>query len=46
MGVYYDFSVDYYAIAFDHVLDIHIYLMKKNNIIKCLGILKGVFMQD
>ena len=29
----YDFSVDYDAIAFDNVLNIHKYLMKKNNMI-------------
>ena len=29
----YDFSVDYDAIAVDEILDIHKYLMKKNNII-------------
>ena len=28
----YDFSVDYDAIAVDDILDIHNYLMKKNNI--------------
>ena len=30
----YDFSVDYDAIAFDDILDIDKYLMKKNNIIR------------
>ena len=29
----YNFSVDYRATAVDHILDIHKYLMKKNNII-------------
>ena len=29
-----DFSVDYDAIAVDDILDIHKYLMKKNEIIK------------
>ena len=29
----YDFSVDYWAIANDKILDIHNYLMKKNNIV-------------
>ena len=29
----YDFCVDYWAIANDKILDIHKYLMKKNNII-------------
>ena len=46
-GYVYDFSVDYDAIAVDNILDIHNYLMKKNDsIIKCLGLLKSVFLQD
>ena len=28
----YDFGVDYDAITFDNILDIHNYLMKKNDI--------------
>ena len=32
-GNVYDFSVDYSAITNDEILDIHKYLMKKNNII-------------
>ena len=32
-GYVYDFSVDYDAIVVDDILDIHKYLMKKNNII-------------
>ena len=35
-GVYgnvYDFSIDYSAITNDEILDIHKYLMKKNNIV-------------
>ena len=32
-GYIYDFSVNYDAIAVDDTLDIHKYLMKKNNII-------------
>ena len=32
-GYIYDFSVDYWAIANDKILDIHKYLMEKNNII-------------
>ena len=32
-GFIYDFSVDYYYIAVDDILDIHKYLMKKNYII-------------
>ena len=31
-GNVYDFSVDYSAITNDEILDIHIYLMKNNNI--------------
>ena len=30
-GNFYDFSVDYSAITNDEILDIHNYLMKKNN---------------
>ena len=33
-GYVYDFSVDYDAIAVDHILDIHKYLMKRNDNIK------------
>ena len=41
------FSVDYDAIAVDDILDIHKYLLKKNNVIlKCLGLLKKRFLQD
>ena len=32
-GYVYDFSVDYDAIAVDCILDLHKYLMKKNNIV-------------
>ena len=32
-GNIYDFSVDYNAITNDEILDIHKYLMKKNNVI-------------
>ena len=32
-GYFYDFSVDYDAIAVDDTLDIHNYLMKKNDIV-------------
>ena len=31
-GYKYDFSVDYDAIAVDDILDIHKYLMEKNNL--------------
>ena len=33
-GYIYDFSVDFGAIDFDDILDIHKYLMKKNDIVK------------
>ena len=43
----YDISVDYDAIAFDDPLDIHKSLMKKNDsMIKCLGLLKSVLLED
>ena len=32
LGYLYDFSVDYWTIANDKILDIHKYLMEKNNI--------------
>ena len=32
-GYIYDFSVDFDAIAVDDILDIHKYLIKKNNMI-------------
>ena len=32
-GYVYDFSVDYDTIAVDDILDIHKYLMKRNNIV-------------
>ena len=32
-GFLYDFSVDYDAIAVDDILDIHNYLMKRNDIL-------------
>ena len=32
-GYVYDFSVDYWAIANNKILDIHNYLMEKNNIV-------------
>ena len=32
-GYVYNFSVDYDAIAVDNILDIHNYLMKKNDIV-------------
>ena len=46
-GYLYDFSVDYDSIEDDDILDIHKYLMKKNNIVqKCLGLLKKCFLQQ
>ena len=33
-GYVYDFCVDYDAIVVDDILDIHNYLMKKNDIVK------------
>ena len=37
----YDFIVDYNAIVVDDILDIHKYLMEKNNTIqKCLDLLQ------
>ena len=40
-GYVYDFSVDYDDIAVNDILDLHKYLMKKNNMIqKRLGLLK------
>ena len=32
----YDFSVDYNTTAVGNILDIHKYLMKKNNMIRCV----------
>ena len=32
-GYIYDFSVDYWAMTNDEILDIHKYLMKKNNVV-------------
>ena len=41
------FSVDYDATAVDDVLEIHKYLMEKNNMIQeCLGLFKKWFLQD
>ena len=46
-GYVYDFGVDYDAIAVDDILDLHKYLMKKNNmILKRLGLLKKRFLRD
>ena len=43
-GYVYDFSVDYDAIAVDDILDIHNYLMRKNDIYnKMLGFIKKCF---
>ena len=44
-GYIYDFSVDYDAIAVSHILDIHKYLMKKNEIKKKMfGFVKRIFV--
>ena len=46
-GYIYDFTVDYWAIANDKILDIHKYLMEKKQYnIKCLDLLKNVFSQQ
>ena len=42
-GDVYDFSADYDAMAVDDILDIHKCLMRKNNIQKCLDLLKKYF---
>ena len=42
-GYVYDFSVYYDAIAVADILDIHKYLMRKNNMKKCLDLLKKYF---
>ena len=39
-GYVYDFSVDYDAIAVDYIIDIHKYLMKKNNVNWCFDLLR------
>ena len=45
-GYVYDFSVGYDTIAVDDILDIHKYLMKKNMIWECLGLLTNRFLRD
>ena len=42
-GYVYDFTIDYDVIAVDDILDIHKYLMKKNNMTKMFGLIKKVF---
>ena len=44
-GYVYDFSVDYDATDVDNIVDIHNYLMKKNNIVQInmFGFVKKVF---
>ena len=44
-GYIYDFSADYDAVVVDDILDIHKYLMKKNNI-KCLDLIKMFFYSN
>ena len=39
-GYVYDFSVDYRTIAVDQILNINKYLIEKNNIKRCFGLLK------
>ena len=41
-GTVYDFSVDHNPIKREDILNIHLYLMIKNNIRKCLGYLKKI----
>ena len=43
-GYVYDFSVDYDTIAVDDILDIHKYLMKKNDIKKMFRFIKKIFI--
>ena len=46
-GHVHDFiSVDYSAITNDKILDIHKYLIKKDNIVKMWGFIKNVFSQQ
>ena len=45
-GYAYDFSVDYKAISVDDILDIHKFLMEKNNINKMFGSIKKVFLKQ
>ena len=42
-GYFYDFSDDYDVIEYDDMLDIHKYLMRKNNIKRSLDLLKNRF---
>ena len=42
-GYIYDFSVDYWAIENDKILDIHNYLMKKAILYKMFGFIKNIF---
>ena len=45
-GYVYDFSVDYDFIANDKILDIHKYLMEKNNIKLYMDLLKNFSSQQ
>ena len=46
-GYVYDFSVDYDAISVNDILNIHKYLMEKEQYnMKCLDLLKNVFLQQ
>ena len=43
-GNIYDFSVNYSAITNNKIVDIHNYLMKKNNVIQKFGLIKKSFI--
>ena len=45
-GYIYDFSVDYDAVSVGDILDIHKYLMEKNNIKLVLDLLKNPFYSN
>ena len=45
-GYIYDFSVDYDFIANDKILDIHKYLIEKNNIKRYIDLLKNISSQQ
>ena len=45
-GKMYDFSVDYSAIINNKILDIHHYLIKKNNIVQMSGFFIFNFLQQ
>ena len=45
-GYVYDFGIEYWAIANDKILDIHKYSMEKNNIKRCLDLIKIFLSQQ